>query len=679
MSLAGHSPRAPAWSSWYLTMPKLAVGLLVLLLVALLWLLRENEKEEQHATLIADVLWLEQSIRFHIEGGSTQLQQLALDLGDEESPEKLFDARARHLIRTSTELLHIAWLDAEGAPRAAQPGPDVPRRKTPAQPGDNFFELARKLGKPVFSRPFDDDGVSYFELLVPVYRSGRLAGMLVATHSLPALIGELVPWWFVQKYRMQILDDDGHILASKSKVAAGEPGVSHQVLLDPPGHGLTLYVAANRAAVGTAQALITALIIFLAGTVFWSLWAIRGQIRHRISAEQALRSEHAFRKAMEDSLTVGMRARDREGRITYVNPAFCEMTGFAADTLVGALPPYPYWNPDEIEQTHELHNRVLDGRAPAGGFELRFRRQNGEIFDALVYEAPLIDANGQHTGWMASVLDVTQRKRAEELARQQQEKLQATSRLVTMGELASTLAHELNQPLAAISGYNTGCLNRLASGHFDPAELRLALEKLGAQAERAGRIIQRVHDFVRKREPRFTECDLAEIVDDAVGFIEHFAHKRGVSIDREIPGWRPPLFADQVMIEQTLLNLMRNGIEAMSETPAARRRLSVRLVFGDDKVEVRIIDNGSGLADGVRSRLFTPFFSTRPDGMGMGLNICRSIIEFHRGSLWVEDNPQGGSIFVFTLPVSMRPEPVAVAVASDDDGATTPSPSPPSS
>ncbi len=652
MNSAGQPPRAPAWSSWYLTMPKLAVGLLVVLLAALLWLLQENEKEEQRTTLIADVLWLEQSFRFHIDSSTMQLQQLALDLGSEETPAKLFDMRARHMVRTNAELLHIAWLDHDGSPLAALPSPVSPRRTPEDERDGNSFELARKLGKPVFSRPYREGSETFFELHVPVYRENRLAGMLVVTQSLSALVGELVPWWFVEKYRMQIIDDDGRVLASKSKISAGPGEISHQVLLDPPGYGLALHVAANRAATSTVQSLIIALIVFLAGTVFWSLWAIRGLMRHRLAAEQALRREHAFRKAMEDSLTVGMRARDREGRITYVNPAFCEMTGFTASELVGALPPYPYWNPDELDRTRELHDKVLDGMAPAEGFELHFRRRNGEIFDALIYEAPLIDADGRHTGWMGSVLDITERKRAEELARQQQEKLQATSRLITMGELASTLAHELNQPLAAISSYNAGCLNRLESGRYTADELKNALEKLGVQAQRAGRIIRRVHDFVRKREPKLAECDLAEVVDDAVGFIEHLAQKRGVRIDREIPGWRPPLQADQVMIEQVLLNLMRNGIEAMGETPPARRRLSVRVSLGEQAVEVRVTDNGSGLADGVRERLFTPFFSTKPDGMGMGLNICRSIIEFHKGRLWVEDNPQGGSIFAFTLPFS---------------------------
>jgi two-component system sensor histidine kinase DctS len=198
-------------------------------------------------------------------------------------------------------------------------------------------------------------------------------------------------------------------------------------------------------------------------------------------AEQALRSEYAFRKAMEDSLMVGMRARDLDGRVTYVNPAFLQMVGFSAEELIGREPPMPYWAPEEMETDLLLHNKVLEGKAPHEGFEIRLMRKDGSRFDALIYEAPLIDADGRQTGWMGSIIDVTERKHAEELARQQQEKLQVTARLVTMGEMASTLAHELNQPLAAITSYNAGCLNKLESGNFTAVQLKEALGKLACR------------------------------------------------------------------------------------------------------------------------------------------------------------------------------------------------------
>ena len=356
---------------------------------------------------------------------------------------------------------------------------------------------------------------------------------------------------------------------------------------------------------------------------------------------------------MEDSLTVGMRARDLTGRIIYVNPAFCRMTGFSSEELVDRSPPMPYWVPEQLGETMAVHQAVLAGEAPPDGFEITFRRKDGEHFQALVYEAPLIDGNGRHTGWMASVLDVTERRRAEELARQQQEQLQFTSRLVTLGEMASTLAHELNQPLAAIASYNTGCLNLLANENFDMRDIRQALEKLGVQAQRAGRIIRRVHDFVRKSEPKRAPCALGEIIEDCVGFIEAEARKRHVHIETALPEL-PLVLADRLMLEQVLLNLIRNGMEAMAGTPEEQRVLRVAAEAGGEVV-VSIADNGCGIAPEVREKLFTAFFTTKPEGMGVGLSICRSIIEFHRGRLWAEDNshsPTGsGTIFKFTLPL----------------------------
>jgi two-component system sensor histidine kinase DctS len=167
---------------------------------------------------------------------------------------------------------------------------------------------------------------------------------------------------------------------------------------------------------------------------------------------------------MEDSLDTGMRARNLDGEITYVNPAFCRMVGWSTDELVGRRPPMPYWADDFLDETRLMHDRVLAGDGPSDGFELKFKRRNGEVIDVLIHETPLIDANGKHFGWMGSMVDITERKRAEEIARQQQERLQATSRLVAVGEMASSIAHELNQPLAAISSYCTAATNLLRNG-----------------------------------------------------------------------------------------------------------------------------------------------------------------------------------------------------------------------
>lgn len=649
-------PPTQNWSHWYLSILKLAVGLLLILLIALLWLLRENEIDEQRTTLIADVLWLEQGVRFHLEGNAEQLRQLALDITRSGDQAALFALRARHILKTNPELQQLLWLDASANAVSGMPTQNLPRNRTEADgesPVSRAIELSR-LGKPAYSDAYWVDDAAQFEVYVPIFDAGQYGGTLLAVYSLNGLLKQHVPWWFAKKYQVRILDGNGRLLASKSKIDAAATTLSYPVIFDPPGYGMVLQVTAYRGADNLAQTLIAALIIILAAAVFWSLWAVRGLIQRRLYAEQALRTEYAFRKAMEDSLMVGMRARDMQGRVSYVNPAFLQMVGFSAEELIGLHPPMPYWAPEEMERTLQLHNDVLEGKAPPEGFEIRLMRKDGSRFDALVYEAPLIDADGQQAGWMASIIDVTARKHAEELAQQQQEKLQVTARLVTMGEMASTLAHELNQPLAAITSYNTGCLNKLESGNFSAAQLKEALGKLAVQAQRAGHIIRRVHDFVRKSEPKRVACDLAEVIDDSVGFIDGAAKARGVRIVREIQGMRPELLADPVMLEQVLLNLMRNGIEAMRHTPSELRRLTIKLSQLDSQqMEIRVVDRGPGIPPEVKDKLFTPLFSTKADGMGMGLNICRSIIEVHHGRLWVEANPDGGSIFIITLPIAM--------------------------
>lgn len=643
------------WSNWYLIGLKLAVGLLLVLLIVLFWLLRQNEADEQRTTLIADVLWLEQSINFHLEGNTEQLQQLANDLVQEKNKSALFELRSQNLMNNNPDLQQLIWIDASAQVVSALPTQRLPRLGT-SEPGEDIqlrsLEMASKLGKTVYTDAYRTDDAHQIEVYSPIFESGQYRGSLISVYSLTSMLKHMVPWWFAEKYQVRILDGNGNTLASKSKINNAATEISYDIPFDPPGYGMALQVAAYRSSVNLAQTMISALIISLAAAVLLSLWIMRGHIQRRLAAEQALRSEHAFRKAMEDSLTVGMRARDREGRISYANPAFCQMVGFSIEELMSARPPMPYWAPDDMERAQAFHDAVMEGNAPREGVEFRFVRKDGTRFDALVYEAPLIDADGQHAGWMASVVDVTSRKSIEELARQQQEKLQFTSRLITMGEMASTLAHELNQPLAAITSYNAGCLNKLESGQFTAAELGNALTKLGVQAQRAGRIVGRVHDFVRKSEPKLALCNLTEIIDESIGFVEAAAKLLNIRISREIQGVAPELIADQTMLVQVLLNLLRNGIEAMSNVTPDRRRLTVTLSQIDEQLQIRVADRGSGIPPEVQAKLFTPFFSTKAEGMGMGLNICRSIIEFHHGRLWVEDNPDGGTIAVITLPIT---------------------------
>jgi two-component system sensor histidine kinase DctS len=258
------------------------------------------------------------------------------------------------------------------------------------------------------------------------------------------------------------------------------------------------------------------------------------------------------------------------------------------------------------------------------------------------------------------MLDITDRKHAEELARQQQEKLEASARLATMGEISSMLAHELNQPLAAISSYTAGALNVLAraddasakaprDGGIDTSTLRRALEQANTQARRAGQIIRSVHEFVKKREPRRERVSIHQVVDGIRALVELQARQSYVTLQFAIPSGLPPVLADRLLLEQVLLNLTRNGIEAMQATDPERRLLQISAAAADGQVSVSVSDHGHGIAPEVAERLFSPFFSTKAEGMGMGLSICRTAIEFHGGTLTHAANPGGGTVFTFTL------------------------------
>jgi two-component system sensor histidine kinase DctS len=271
----------------------------------------------------------------------------------------------------------------------------------------------------------------------------------------------------------------------------------------------------------------------------------------------------------------------------------------------------------------------------------------------LIHEAPLIDETGKHVGWMGSVIDITQRKRAEEMARTQQEQLQHTSRLVTMGEMASTLAHELNQPLAVINSYAVGSLNRLAappSGAPSAGELKPALEKIAEQANRAGKIIHWVHEFVKRRQPEMQATDLNEVVERAAAMLELTARHDGITLNVHLASRQSVVEGDRVMLEQVVVNLMRNGMEAMADTAPGKRVLAVKVTEVGGDATVTVADCGHGVAAAHHDKLFTPFFSSKARGMGMGLNACKSIIETHRGDMGYAPREDGvGSVFWFRL------------------------------
>jgi PAS domain S-box-containing protein len=248
--------------------------------------------------------------------------------------------------------------------------------------------------------------------------------------------------------------------------------------------------------------------------------------------------------------------------------------------------------------------------------------------------------------------EIQERRRVEERIREREAELAHVTRLSTMGEMAATMAHELNQPLAAIANYAGGCLRRLQAGSASEKHLLDATEQITAQAQRAGRIIHRLRSFVRKREPRRTLVDVNDAVREAVSFSTPEARRYGVAVALELADTLPAVLADLVQVEQVILNLLRNGIEAMRGMQGGKRLLEVKTTARDDWVEVAIRDWGCGVPAEAAGRLFHPFFTTKPHGMGMGLAISQSIVSAHGGRIWTHPAADGGAVFRFTLPVA---------------------------
>ena len=249
-----------------------------------------------------------------------------------------------------------------------------------------------------------------------------------------------------------------------------------------------------------------------------------------------------------------------------------------------------------------------------------------------------------------STQDLTERMEALRQHRALQEQLMSSSRSMSVGEMATTLAHEINQPLAAILNCLTAARTLLAQG-TQTERLSQALDLAFDQAEQAAAVVVRIREFVRTREPRREPIDISELIDHVVQLQQLDAQKHRVHVSVEREGELPAVLADRVMVEQVLTNLVRNGIEAMRmPRPGARSLIISARCDVEGGVEVRVADQGPGVSPADEHQLFTPFFTTKPDGMGIGLAICRSIIEFHQGHLYFERNPAGGSIFAFTLP-----------------------------
>ncbi|MCW8175294.1 PAS domain S-box protein [Verminephrobacter aporrectodeae subsp. tuberculatae] len=655
-----------AWRRWSLWT---ALVLLVLAVLAtMVWLAGRYEASQVQEQLERDAADAVSDIRVALTRNLQSLQALP--------GQQAWEGDASELLRNRRELLRIELRDADLRLLGHVQSPYRPVAwNSPlhdGSPPDRAIACAnaRRLGEPAYSGSYfqphgDGLGAEHMELCVPLG-----ARFLLASYALQDLLGNLVAHNLTRSQEASLTETDGTRLAVLGATSQGLRRFSAQHLLDLPGSTLVLRMESWHAAPHLFPNVLSALVSAMSIALVSVVAVLVRDNRRRLRAERDLAEALAFRKAMEDSLVTGLRARDLQGRITYVNPAFCEMVGFNAQELMGHSLSAPYWPPERVQEYRQGQAIRFAGHTPPReGFESEFMRKDGTRFAVLIIEAPLINAQGQHTGWMSAFLDISEQRRVEELSRASQERLQASARLATVGEMASLLGHELNQPLAAISSYANGSLNLLeraipadlAADACDALQdMRTAMRQIAHQAERAGRVIKSVHNFVRRRSRAREETPVQQLLDAILPLVSLQARKLGVRVHTTVEPGLAPALCERTMVEQVLLNLARNAMQAMDAPAVSPRVLDIRAYRAPCEqpggwIEFSVTDLGSGIAPAVAEKLFTPFFSTRPEGMGLGLSMCRTVIEQHGGSLGFAAHAPRGTVFRFTLPAAQGP------------------------
>ena len=772
-------PRQPK-QTWLWLAPYAAIGVFALAMLVVTGLLQWREQDTALSALEGDMHWAERTIENRLHAHQDFLTELGREQEFRQLTYESFQVRASRYVGDNPEIGAIIWVSTEGKVEWVAPNESTATFVGEQLTGIQLTALqeALRTRRALFSPDYPDaDQRRANDLILPVQRGSSDLGAFIAMQSLEGLLRVTLPASFTSRYSLSVVDAENHEVFSNSSVRPTDRRISGSISLDLPSNRLGLNIVAYRGGGAWLPFVPAALIVFLTLLATATLLQLRRHAQRRAETEEQLRAAYAFRQAMSQSLVTGLRAIDLEGRITFVNAAFCRMTGFAESELMGVAPPYPYWPPEEFDQLQSNIDQALAGQAPASGFEMRIMHKSGERFDVRLYFSPLIDASGQQIGWIASMNDITEprrvrieleraherfvtvidgldtavhvadvqsgeivfanrafrsifgfatagrdsasvtaacspppealdrdpasldpgelpceiydgeiqhalsghwyhlherairwvdgrtvrvqlaaditdRKHIDEVNLQQQKRLEQTARLITMGEMASSLAHELNQPLSAIANYCAGCIKRMQAGNYRFEDLLSAMQKASDQAERAGKIIRRMRDMVKKSDPNRQPIALVELLEEARAFADIEAQRTSTQIVVDLPENLPRIDVDRIMIEQVLLNLVKNGIEAMYDTPFANRRLEISAHQIDGRwLQVEIADHGHGLPEEDIERIFAPFYTTKQEGMGIGLAICRSIIEFHQGRLWVEPRRDGGTIFRFTVPI----------------------------
>lgn len=666
-------------------------GSLLLLLLALLGtamvLARQFQENQMQHRLEREAEQLVGDIRTGLTRNVQTLQSLNFR---QRSPGE-WEGPALEVLEQNREMAVLEWRDRQLRVLASRISPfhgealaQRPRHER-RQDVATACAQAKRTSAPAYSPSYfwpqgDGRGQEMMEMCLPKFQHGELEGYLVASYALPGLLSELLEPAAARGLALSLTEVDGTHLAMAGTRPEGAM-LSAEHLLELPGHVLMLRIIRPRDQSELTPWSVTGLVVGMSALMLAVLALLARDMRLRLAAERGLAEALAFRQAMENSLVTGLRARDMQGRITYVNPAFCDMVGMTAGQLLGTSTPAPYWPADMVNEYQQRQAIRLAGQTlPREGFESVFVRSDGSRFPVLIIEAPLINAQGIQTGWMSAILDLTEQHQVEAQSRASQEKLQATARLAMLGEMASLLSHEINQPLSAIASYASGTLNLLSQPQADGTQawqdMTQAMQRIREQAERAGRVTHSVSNFVRRRGQaqglRREPVSPQALVQAILPLLNLQARKEGIRVVVDLPTDCPDALCDHTMVEQVLLNLARNGMQAMADDhpPAASglRVLTIRAQphasqQGKTWLMFSVTDHGIGLSPEVASQLFTPFFTTKPEGTGLGLSLCRTVVEQHGGALVHAPASPCGTVFRFTLPAVSPTAPVQASTA----------------
>jgi PAS domain S-box-containing protein len=364
-------------------------------------------------------------------------------------------------------------------------------------------------------------------------------------------------------------------------------------------------------------------------------------VTERKRAERALARFALAIESASDAVSIA----DEHWKIEYLNPSAQALFGYTVPEI-NAAGPNPLLISDELRR--ELGDAIRAGRVWSGEADVRTR--DGRTVPLLLRMTPLIDATGRSVGALSVGMDVSERRRADSAARRHQAELADALQLASLGEMAANIAHELNQPLAAIASFASGCARRIRSGGADLEELLVVVDQISEQAIRGGEIIRRIKHLIQHNEPQRDQVDVSTLVRGVAGMLQREMREAEVALRMELTEHLPHVAGDSIQLEQVLLNLVRNAVEAVQGSPGGPREVVIAASAARGEVSIEVHDSGPGID--LDQRVFEPFFTTKHAHLGLGLSISRSIVEAHGGRIGASPRPQGGATFHLTFPAA---------------------------